>query len=109
MGIVWPGYFADPGHIPELSVRALSVEANEGVVATVGDGLDAVAAGLAEGRVPITVLAGAASPMPWGQAARASAELSPAGRLILIPHAGHFPWWEAPGCVRAALRELAGA
>jgi pimeloyl-ACP methyl ester carboxylesterase len=107
--LLWPAYFADSGRIPPINVRALSVVANAGVADTLGDGLDAVAAGLATGAVPLTLLAGAASPMPWGLASRASADLSPAARLVVVPNAGHFVWWEAPGCVRAALRELAGA
>jgi pimeloyl-ACP methyl ester carboxylesterase len=109
MRIGWPAYFADPEHTAPLSVRAMSAEANGAIGHTIGDGLEAVAAGLGEGRVPVTVLAGGASPMPWGQAARASADLSPGARLVVVPNAGHFVWWEAPGCVRDALRVLAGA
>ncbi len=45
-------------------------------------------------------------PMPWGQAARATVELSPNGFLKVVPGAGHFPWFEQPGCVRAALARL---
>lgn len=108
MQIGWAAYFAHPEHPAPFNVRALSPDTNAAIWQTISDGLDAVAAGLAEGRVPITVLAGGASPMPWGQAARASAELSPVGRLVVVPNAGHFVWWEAPGCVRDALRELAG-
>jgi len=42
-----------------------------------------------------------------GQAAQASAELSSQGSLTVIPGAGHFPWFEAPGCVRDAIQQLA--
>ena len=54
------------------------------------------------------VLAGGASPMPWGQAARATVELSPRAFLKVVPAAGHFPWLDEPGCVRAALNRLVG-
>ena len=60
----------------------------------------------ATSEVPYGVVAGAGSPMPWGQAARASAELSARAFLIVVPAAGHFPWLDAPGCVRAALQRL---
>jgi len=67
---------------------------------------DRLSAALAATPVPYIVLAGAGSPLPWGQAARATAELSPNGFLAVVPGAGHFPWFEQPGCVRAALARL---
>jgi pimeloyl-ACP methyl ester carboxylesterase len=43
---------------------------------------------------------------PWGQAARQTAELSPNAFLKVIPAAGDFVWYEAPGSVLSALRRL---
>ena len=106
LGLVWPAYFADPADtfpMPELRV---SIEAYSSLIGTVSSDTDAVAAGLAEGRVRYHVIAGAGSPIPWGQAAQATAELSPRGSLTVVPGAGHFPWFEAPGCVRAGLEHL---
>jgi proline iminopeptidase len=104
--IVWPAYFADPENVPEMPPARMSVEAYSGIIGEVTEGTDVVAAALASGDVPYGVIAGAGSPMPWGQAARASAELSPKAFLVVVPGAGHFPWFEVPGCVRGALRRL---
>jgi pimeloyl-ACP methyl ester carboxylesterase len=104
--IVWPAYFADPEKAPEMPPCRISVEAYSGIMAEVTKGADEVAAALATSDVPYGVIAGAASPMPWGQSARASAELSPRAFLSVVPGAGHFPWLEVPGCICAALRRL---
>jgi len=104
--IFWPAYFADPQNVPAMPPMRMSVEAYSGVINEVTADTDEVAAALATGEVPYGVIAGAGSPMPWGQAARATAELSPRAFLTVVPAAGHFPWFEAPGCVRKALERL---
>jgi pimeloyl-ACP methyl ester carboxylesterase len=104
--IIWPAYFADPENVmprPNIEIRK---EVYEGLMADAGEGTEEVAAALARGEVPYGVLAGAASPIPWGQASRAAAELSPRAFLKVIPSAGHFVWYEAPGSVRAVLDQL---
>jgi pimeloyl-ACP methyl ester carboxylesterase len=105
--IIWPSYFADPEHVPPVPPYVISRDAYMGLTAELSQGTDEVAAALATGAVRYGVLAGAASPFPWGQAARASAELSPNAFLEVVPSAGHFVWHEAPGAVRAALQRLA--
>jgi pimeloyl-ACP methyl ester carboxylesterase len=107
--LYWPAYFADPENVPEMPPWRISVEAYSGLIREMSTGTEAVAAELASGQVPYVVLAGGASPIPWGQASRASAELSPRARLVVVPAGGHFPWYEAPGCVRATLRSLCPA
>jgi len=104
--IIWPAYFADPENPMPRPPTEMRAEVFEGLVAEVGEGTEEVAAALATGEVPYGVLAGAGSPMPWGQAARLSAELSPRGFLKVVPNAGHFVWYEAPGAVRSALDQL---
>jgi pimeloyl-ACP methyl ester carboxylesterase len=104
--IFWPAYFADPETAPPMPPIRMSVEAYAGIMGEVTVGLEEVAAKLATSGAPYGVVAGAASPMPWGQAGRASAEVSPQGFLALIPAAGHFPWLEVPGSIRAALNRL---
>jgi pimeloyl-ACP methyl ester carboxylesterase len=106
--LVWPAYFADPENAPPMPPIRISVAAYSGIIGEVTAGTDEVAAALAAGQVSYGVIAGAGSPMPWGLAARASSELSPRAFLTIVPAAGHFPWVEAPGCVRDALRRLAG-
>ena len=107
--IIWPAYFADPQNVlprPETEIRT---EVFERLMAEVAEGTEEVAAALRRGQVPCGVVAGGASPIPWGQAARLSVELSPTAFLKVIPNAGHFVWYEAPGSVRAALDELSHA
>lgn len=106
--LVWPAYFADPERAPPMPPIRMSIDAYAGIIAEVTSGTDEVSAALAVGRVSYGVIAGAGSPMPWGQAARASADLSPRSFLTIVPAAGHFPWLDVPGCVRAALERLSG-
>jgi pimeloyl-ACP methyl ester carboxylesterase len=106
LAIMWPAYFADPENVPPLPPIRLSVEAYSGLNDEMTEGLEEIAAALATGSVPYGVVAGAGSPIPWGQAARATAELSPRAFLTVVPAAGHFPWLEVPGSVRTALQRL---
>ena len=108
LAIMWPAYFADPDNAPPMPPIRVSVEAYSGLIGEMGEGLDEVAAALAAESVPYGVVAGAASPIPWGQAARTTAELSSRAFLTVIPAAGHFPWLEVPGSVRTALQRLIG-
>ena len=104
--LFWPAYFADPENPPPMPEMQLSVDAYSGIIGEAAAGTDRVVAALSAGRVPYGVVAGGASPIPWGQAARASAEISPRAFLTIVPGAGHFPWVGAPGCVQAALERL---
>jgi pimeloyl-ACP methyl ester carboxylesterase len=104
--MMWPAYHADPENAPQMPAIRMSVAAYSGIIGEVRTGTEEVAAALAGGEVSYGVIAGAGSPMPWGQAARATAELSPRAFLSVVPAAGHFPWLEAPGSVRAALERL---
>jgi len=104
--LVWPAYFADPENVPPMPDLAISLEAYSEIVSEMTSGTDRVATILANGQVRYAIVAGAASPIPWGQAAQATTELSPHAFLEVIPDAGHFIWLEAPGRVLAALRRL---
>jgi pimeloyl-ACP methyl ester carboxylesterase len=106
MEIWWAAYFADPEHVPPMPPMRTSTAAYAGISADMMQGLEHVATQLAGGELPYAILAGAASPIPWGQAARATVELSPRASLRVIAAAGHFPWLERPGCVVEALRRL---
>jgi pimeloyl-ACP methyl ester carboxylesterase len=104
--LVWPAYFADPEHVPAMPELQVSIEAYSGLTDEMTKGTDRVAAEVARAAVPFGIIAGAASPIPWGQAARATTDLSPRAFLDVVPNAGHFIWLEAPGRVRAALKRL---
>jgi len=108
LAILWPGYFADPGSAPPMPPIEISIEAYSGLLGDIGEGLGDVVARVATTEVPYGIVAGGASPMPWGQSARASAELSPSAFLDIVPAAGHFIWLEEPGRVRQALLRLSG-
>jgi pimeloyl-ACP methyl ester carboxylesterase len=104
--MVWPAYFADPDNAPAMPDLRISVEAYSAMIHEVTTDTEAAAAALSTTPVRFGIIAGASSPMPWGQAARATAELSPTAFLEVVPGAGHFIWIEAPGRVRAALERL---
>ncbi|HTU85755.1 MAG TPA: alpha/beta hydrolase [Solirubrobacteraceae bacterium] len=107
--IIWPSYFADPENVPPMPPYVSSTDANKGLTAELSQGADEVAAALATGAVRYGIVVGGASPFPWGQSARADAELSPGAFLTVVPQAGHFVWYEAPGAVRAAVDRLANS
>jgi pimeloyl-ACP methyl ester carboxylesterase len=111
--LLWPGYFADPTTAPPIPsfMRASPVP----YMATFGSVAEHLAAGFGDKlrglAVPAVFVLGASSPMPPSQGAQTAA-LLPASEVRVIPDAGHLPWHERPGCVRAALdrvRELTAA
>jgi proline iminopeptidase len=105
--LVWPSYFADPLVVAPFPDLSLCLEAAAALTAEAlgGDGAE-VAAALGSAGVKCVFLAGAASPMPWGSCSQASAGLIPEASVTVVPGAGHLPWLESPGCVRAALATL---
>jgi pimeloyl-ACP methyl ester carboxylesterase len=69
--------------------------------------LPALEAALPTIAVPVGFVAGAASPLP-PSASTETAERIPGAWVELVDDAGHFPWLERPGCVKAALDRLVG-
>lgn len=104
--LYWSAYFADPGAAPKIPETKLSREANQSLIGELPLRTPATASQLADSAVPLTLLAGASSPIPWGQASQATANVCASATVTVVQGAGHFPWHEAPGCVRAALLEL---
>jgi pimeloyl-ACP methyl ester carboxylesterase len=104
--LLWPAYFADPDDVPPMPPIEVSIEAYSGLVGQITEDTDRVAEELTRISVPLGIIAGAASPIPWGQAARETTELSPGAFLEVVPNAGHFIWLDAPGRVRAAVKRL---
>jgi pimeloyl-ACP methyl ester carboxylesterase len=107
MEILWPAYFADPENVPPIPPMEASSEVFSGIAPEMPVGLESIAAELSKGEVVYAALAGAGSPIPWGQASRATVELSPRASLTVLGAAGHFPWIDSPGCVGGVLRRLA--
>jgi pimeloyl-ACP methyl ester carboxylesterase len=104
--IFWPAYFASPAAAPEMPDIRSSVEAYSGIWESLTEELPHLAAALPTVPVPFAFVAGAGSPMPVDQAAGPTAALIPGAWLDTVEGAGHFPWYERPGRVRAALDRL---
>jgi pimeloyl-ACP methyl ester carboxylesterase len=102
--LVWPAYFADPGHAPAMPLRIASARGGE-MVKSIQAELPRLEAGLPEIRVPVGFVHGSRSPMPV-DASTDAAERIPGAWVEVVEGAGHFTWVEAPGAVRAALRRL---
>jgi proline iminopeptidase len=109
MRLAWPAYFASPDHVMAFRDTATSVPAYAGLFVSLQEALPRLASGLAGVTVPLGFVAGECSPMPGDKAAAATARAVPGAWLEVVPRAGHFPWFERPGCVRAALRRLTAA
>jgi pimeloyl-ACP methyl ester carboxylesterase len=104
--LAWPAYFASPDDVMPFRDTETSVPAYAGLFESLQRALPQLASGLGDLDVPLGFLAGTRSPMPNSEAAGATARAIPGAWLALVPGAGHFPWFERPGCVRAALRRL---
>jgi pimeloyl-ACP methyl ester carboxylesterase len=104
--LAWPAYFASPDRVMAFADTDTSVPAYAGLFASLVAAMPRLSAGLGDVRVPLGFLAGERSPMPCDLAAAATARAVPGAWLEVVPGAGHFPWFERPGCVRAALQRL---
>ena len=102
--LLWPGYFADPAAAPPIPPgMKTSLQAYVGTFASVGEHLAGGFGGrLREVQVPTVFVLGEQSPMPVSQGQQTAA-LLPAAEVVVVPGAGHLPWYERPGCVSAAL------
>jgi proline iminopeptidase len=106
LGLLWPAYFADPASAPPAPAMALSVEAYAGTFESLHAELPGLAARLAGVTVPTLFLHGAGGPMPVTASSDTAAAIGRAAEVDVLDGAGHFPWLERPGCVRAALARL---
>jgi pimeloyl-ACP methyl ester carboxylesterase len=105
--LLWPAYFASPEDTMPFIAWRSSLEAYSGLWASLTAELPRLAESLPRVRVPFGFVAGRASPMPAEEAAAATARAIPGAWLDVVDGAGHFPWHERPGCIRAALDRLA--
>jgi len=107
--LMWPAYFADPAAAPPIPVDLrLSRDCYAGTFASIAaaqaDGR--LARQLAGFRGPVELVVGDASPFPL-ETAESTAALFGEARVTVAPGAGHFVWYERPGCVAAALDRMA--
>lgn len=103
--LVWPAYFPTWDSAPTMPPVRLSVDCYAETWASVVDELPRLEAALADIALPVGFVVGAGSPMP-ATASTDTAEHLRNARVDVVPGAGHFPWLDAPGSVRAALARL---
>jgi pimeloyl-ACP methyl ester carboxylesterase len=106
MRLVWPAYFASADRAPPFPELPLSMPAYAGLMESIGAELPALEAALPGMRVPFGCVTGALSPMPSHLAGEATVDAIPGAWIEVVEGAGHFPWFERPGCVAAAMRRL---
>jgi proline iminopeptidase len=102
--ILWPYYFSDPETAHPVPPLRISLPAYAGTFASVRGHFErgTLVAGLPRFAGPMLFLHGRDSPIPWRRSEE-SAELVADARLEIVDRCGHFPWLEAPGCVRDAI------
>jgi pimeloyl-ACP methyl ester carboxylesterase len=105
LSLFWASYFADPSVVPPMPRVEFCQPANQGLWADLSARLPELESSLVAITVPFGVLVGELSPMP------PSAGIETAGRIPdawshVEPGAGHFVWYEAPGCLLAAMDRL---
>jgi pimeloyl-ACP methyl ester carboxylesterase len=108
LGLIWPAYFANPAEAPPMPPMRMSLAAYSGVHASAAAELPGLEAALPTITVPVGVVVGALSPVPPDDAGGATARAIPGAWVQVVDGAGHFPWVEQPGCVRAGLQRLLG-
>lgn len=103
----WPGYFAEPEQAPPPpSGLRLNLTCNGETMASVFEELQSGFADRLTGcELPVELVVGESSPIPFAVSEQ-TADLLPKSQITIIPDAGHLPWHEQPGCVRAALARL---
>jgi pimeloyl-ACP methyl ester carboxylesterase len=106
MRLFWPAYFASPERVMPFPSLRFSVAAYAGLIDAAKDAIPRLELALTRVDTPFGCVAGARSPLPNELAAAPTARSIPGAWLEVIDDAGHFPWFEHPGCVRAALKRL---
>lgn len=105
----FPSYFAEPSEAPPWpeGLRlglACYTSTFESISAAQSDGR--LPELLAQFSGPVDVVTGSASPFP-AHVAKSTAALFRNGQVTTVEGAGHFPWFERPGCVAVALSRIA--
>ena len=107
--LFWPAYFASREQVMPLPSMRFSVDAYAGLIRAAREAMPWLEQALPRVATPVGCIAGARSPLPHEQAAAATVRSMPGAWLEVIEDAGHFPWFEQPGCVRTALKRLVDA
>jgi proline iminopeptidase len=105
--LVWPAYFPVWEEAPPMPPMSVSPECFARTNESANELLPALEASLGEIRLPVGFVHGERSPMPR-RASTEAAERIAGAWVEIVPGAGHFPWIDVPGSVRAALERLVG-
>ena len=103
--LFWASYFADPASAPPMPHVEFSKPASQGLWADLSARLPELDSALPSITIAFGVLVGELSPMP-PSAGIESARRIPHAWSHVEPGAGHFVWYEAPGCLLAAMDRL---
>jgi proline iminopeptidase len=106
MRLLWPAYFADPASAPPFPDLHFSAEAYSATFQSLHAELSGLARRLAGLAVPTLFVHGLGSPMPLTASTDTAQAIGPAASVQALDGAGHFPWFERPGALRAALDGL---
>ena len=107
LALVWPAYFPSWDAAPSMPPTRLSVVGYAETWVSVLEELPRLEAALPGIDVPVGFVVGAGSPMPATASTDTAARI-PRAWVDVVAAAGHFPWLDAPGRVRAALQRLTG-
>ena len=105
LSLFWPSYYADPSAAPPMPHLEFCQAAMLGLFGDVAARLPELENALPSITVPFGVLVGERSPMPPSAGTDSAARI-PGAWSHVEPGAGHFVWYEAPGCVLAAMDRL---
>jgi proline iminopeptidase len=103
--LVWPAYFPSRESAPPMPAIRLSVACYSETFESLHQELPRLESALPSIQIPVGFVAGEASPMPISSSTDAAYRL-PNAWVETVPEAGHFPWLDVPGSVKAALDRL---
>lgn len=109
MALFWPAYFAKPSQAPPLPELDFSVQAYAATFASLHAELPGLAGRLSGLAVRTALVHGAGSPMPVTASTDSAEAIGGAASVEVLDGAGHFPWHERPGALRASLERLVAA
>lgn len=103
--LFWPAYFASWADAPPMPDIRGSLPAYAETFTSIHAEIASLEQRLPSIRVPVGFVAGGRSPMPSSASTDAAGRI-PGAWVEVVDGAGHFPWIEAPGCIRPALDRL---
>jgi pimeloyl-ACP methyl ester carboxylesterase len=104
MTLYWPSYFADRDHVMPMPALRFGLPVSRGMWPSITAELPGLAARLQGCPTPTRFVHGERSPMPVTASTDTAAVLR--AEVDVVPGAGHFTWFERPGCVRTGLERL---